>query len=83
MRYIKDIPNNQFKIGLFNWNNKYIIKIESGMYEQIYKIDAYEIDDESELARIFDDTFIKSVKSRFEMMHSDCNLSLKRNEIMF
>jgi hypothetical protein len=43
MRYIKDIPHVQFKIGLYQWNSKYIIKVESGMYEQTYKIDDYEV----------------------------------------
>ncbi len=83
MRFVKEIPNKQFKIGLFNWNNKYIIKIESSMYEQIYKIDSYEVTNESDLDRIFDEEFINSVIKRFESMHIDLNLSLHRSEILF
>ncbi|WP_026628773.1 hypothetical protein [Dyadobacter alkalitolerans] len=83
MRYIKDIPNDKFKIGLYQWNNKYIIKIESGMYEQTYKIDDYEIESPAEIERCMDVSFIASITSRFDAMHDDFSESLRRNEVIF
>ncbi|MCF0040984.1 hypothetical protein [Dyadobacter fanqingshengii] len=83
MRYIKDIPNDKFKIGLYQWNNKYIIKIESGMYEQTYKIDDYEIESAAELERCIDESFIAAIANRFDAMHEDFSGSLRRNEVIF
>ena len=83
MRYIKEIPNAQYKIGLYQWNNKYIIKIESGMYEQTYKIDDYEVASPDEIVRCMDDTFMNAITKRFDVMHDDFSESLRRNEVIF
>jgi hypothetical protein len=83
MRYIKDIPHVQFKIGLYQWNSKYIIKVESGMYEQTYKIDDYEVESTEEIERCMDDDFMSSVQSKFEAMHNDFYNTLKRNNVLF
>jgi hypothetical protein len=81
MRYIKDIPNEQFKIGLYNWNNKYILKIESGMYEQTYKIDDYELQHTEELEICLDKQFLDKISEKFASMHEDFMESFRRNGI--
>jgi hypothetical protein len=83
MRYIKDIPNVHYKIGVYQWNSKYIIKVESGMYEQTYKIDDYEIQDLSELESSMDEQFLTLVKARFDAMHGDFSDTLRRNHVLF
>jgi hypothetical protein len=83
MRYIKDIPNKTYKIGIYQWNNKYIIKIESGMYEQTYKIDEYEISSVEEIEKCLDPVFMNLVTNRFDSMHSDFQDTLLRNEVIF
>ena len=83
MRYIKDIPNKSFKIGIYQWNNKYIIKIESGMYEQTYKIEEYEISSVEEIEKCLDPDFLNSVTNRFESLYSDFQDTLLRNEVIF
>jgi hypothetical protein len=83
MRYIKELPGSGFKIGLYQWNNKYIIKIESGMYEQTYKIDDYEFQSPEEIETCIDETFLKAVANRFNEMHGDFSDSLKRNDMLF
>ena len=83
MRYIKDITNNKFKVSLYQWNNKYIIKVESGTYEQTYKIDQYEVADVEEIEKCVDDVFLESVERRFDIMNNDFLESLKRNEVIF
>jgi hypothetical protein len=83
MRYIKDIPNKTYKIGIYQWNNKYIIKIESGMYEQTYKIDEYEISSVEEIEKCLDSVFMNLVTNRFDSMHSDFQDTLLRNEVIF
>lgn len=81
MRYIKDIPNEHFKIGLYHWNNKYIIKIESGMYEQTYKIDDYELQNPGELEVCLDKQFLATLNERFASMHEDFMEAFRRNDI--
>lgn len=83
MRYIKDITSNRFKIGLYQWNNKYIIKIENGMYEQTYKIDQYEVENEEEIEKCMDSTFLDAVAHTFDSMQQQFQSSLLRNEVIF
>ena len=83
MRYIKDIINTRYKISLYQWNNKYIVKIESGMYEQTYKIDEYEVANTEEIEKCIDEVFISSVTERFKLMNNDFTDTLRRNEVTF
>lgn len=70
MRIIGDIPHDIYKITLFEWNSKYIIKIESGPYEQSYKVDQMEFDAD-DLRSLLDTAFMKGVTRRFHEMHQD------------
>lgn len=83
MRYIKDIANNRFKISIYQWNNKYIIKIENGMYEQTYKIDEYEVTNVEEIEKCMDEIFLSRVTEKFITMEVDFVDSLQRNEVIF
>jgi hypothetical protein len=83
MRYIKDIPSQQFKISIYQWNNKYIIKIEAGMFEQTYKIEEYEIDNTEEIEKLMDTDFLARVSSRFSAMQEDFGDTLLRNGVIF
>jgi len=71
MRVIGELPNPNCKITLFNWNEKYLVKFEIGMYEQTYKIDEYEVADDKELKALITDDFITKVMTRFDEMHTD------------
>jgi len=83
MRYIKDIPNKQFKISIYQWNNKYIINIEAGMFEQTYKIEEYDITNVEEIEKSMDAAFLLKVLQRFEAMHEDFAETLRRNDVVF
>lgn len=78
MRVIGEIPHNSCKITLFQWNGKYIIKIEQGFLEQSYKIDETELLDESDLNRIMNEDFMQSVLHRFHEMYLDLSKSLQK-----
>lgn len=71
MRVIGELPNPNCKITLFNWNEKYLVKFEIGMYEQTYKIDEYEVADDQELKALITDEFVQKVMARFDAMHTD------------
>lgn len=84
MRYLKDIPNQHYKVGLYQWNGKYIVKFEAGgMYEQIYKIDETDFESIEELESILDEEFVKSISDRFRQMHVDTQESMKRHDLLF
>jgi hypothetical protein len=71
MRVIGELPNDFCKISLFQWNEKYLVKFELGLYEQTFKIDEYEVADVEELKSLISEDFIKKVMKRFDDMHAD------------
>ncbi len=71
MRVIGEIPNKHCKITIFNWNEKYLVKFELGLYEQTYKIDEYEVEDDEALKALVDEAFVQKVMKRFDEMHAD------------
>jgi hypothetical protein len=77
MRVIGEVPNNLYKITLFQWNGKYIIKIESGLLEQSYKVEEWDVQ-EKQLPLLLSDEFMQSVSERFKMMHRDFQQSLDK-----
>jgi len=38
VRLVKDIPHERYKIQIFQYNGKYILKIELAQFEQTFKI---------------------------------------------
>ncbi len=38
MRLVKQIPHHKLSINIFHMNDKYVLKIEIGSYEQIFKV---------------------------------------------
>ncbi len=80
MRVIKEIAHPNFRTTLFQWNNKYIIKLETPMLEQTYKIDQYELASDEDALKLLDEEFIKQAMKRFEEMAVDFSLAIKRLE---
>ncbi|WP_234733858.1 hypothetical protein [Tellurirhabdus bombi] len=83
MRYIKDIANPIFRIGLYVWNGKYILKIEAGLYEQTYKISEMDVTSEEDVLSLLDEPFLKRVADRFRQMHEDFTESMIRHDLDF
>ena len=81
MRYLRDIPHPHFRVGLYNWNNKHIIKIEVGYYEQVYKISEMDVASEEEVIGLLDEPFMLKVAERFRQMHDDFAASVERHEL--
>ena len=73
MRYISDIPNDFFKISLYTWSGKYIVKIEAGPYEQTYKVSELDFGgtEEDIRAAFANEAFLKTIADRFQQMHAD------------
>ncbi len=84
MRYLRDIPNANHKISLYQWNGKYIIKFEAGgQYEQIYKLDETEVVSDEEIDTLVDRLLLQQVQDRFRAMHDDFTSALRRSGIIF
>ncbi|QIP14571.1 hypothetical protein G8759_19115 [Spirosoma aureum] len=82
MRFVQDIPHSQFRIGLYAWNSKYIVKIEAGPYEQTYKISEMDLTETDDVSTMLDDTFLATVAQRFQQMDADWQATGERNGVL-
>ena len=67
MRIVKEITGRPCKITVFSWNGKYLIKLESGPFEQTFKVSEMDVIEE-ELDDILSDTFLNEALKRFDDM---------------
>ncbi len=68
MRVVGEIEHPECKITIFHWNNKYLIKLEMGPFEQTFKLNEFDISSETELRKIVDEDFIDEAMARFADM---------------
>lgn len=68
MRVVSEIIHPECKITIFHWNNKYLIKLEAGPFEQTFKIDEFDLSTEADLKKIVDNEFIQQAMARFADM---------------
>ncbi|NJM24510.1 MAG: hypothetical protein HC859_02265 [Bacteroidia bacterium] len=68
MRVLKEIPHSSCRITLFEWNNRYLIKLERGLLEQTFKVNVYDVADEAELLGIIDEAFVAESVQLFQAM---------------
>ena len=68
MRVVGEIPHPECKITIFHWNNKYLVKLELGPFEQTFKINELDVTSEQDLRRIIDEDFIAQAMARFADM---------------
>lgn len=80
MRYLQEIPHSHLRMALYAWNNKFIIKIEHGPYEQTYKISEMDVTTPEEALRLVDEPFLATVETRFRAMDADWQASQERHE---
>ena len=79
MRVVIEIPHPDFKVTVYNWNGKYLVKLETAMYEQTYKIrDSDVAGDEDIKQLVADEEFIRSVKERFGEMSRSLGEALQK-----
>lgn len=72
MRVIAELPHPDCKITIFSMNQKYIIKLEKGSFEQVYKLSELDIPDGvNGVFQVLDADFVKSAVDRFVEMRRD------------
>lgn len=82
MRIIAELPHPEFKITLFNMNQKYIVKFEQGQLEQSYKLSELDLTGggANEIFQIIDEEFMTTVSDRFRTMRTDFTAAYKRQQ---
>ena len=78
MRVVSEIPHPEAKITIFSWNGKYLIKLEKGPLEQTYKVSEMDVQDEEDIKKMLDVTFITKALERFSEMGRDLMLAQSR-----
>lgn len=78
MRVIAEIPHSHYKIQLFQYNAKYIVKIELGQFEQIFKIGESDVMGLEEVKRIITDELLSNCLKRFIEMRTDWENGFKQ-----
>ena len=68
MRVVGEIAHPEIKITIFNWNNRYLIKLEAGPFEQTFKIEEYDISAEDDIKGILNESFLQQAIVRFSDM---------------
>lgn len=69
MRVVAEIPREAFKITVYSWNGKYLVKFERGPYEQTYKVNEIDLTGDEDIKSIINDEgFINAVMERFKEM---------------
>jgi hypothetical protein len=80
MRTIAEIPHHTFRVSIFSYNSKYIVKIELGQFEQIYKISELDVNGLDEVKNMLSEQFYENCMDRFLSMREDWHRAfLKKN----
>jgi len=68
MRVVKEFVQEDIRVSVFSWNNKYILKYELGPMEQTFKLSEMDVMEEDDLEIFLKDEFFIKVKNRFDEM---------------
>jgi hypothetical protein len=75
MRLVKEIPHDRYKIQIFNYNSKYIVKIELGQFEQTFKIGETDVMGLGEVEKMITTELLSNCLKRFIEMRSDWEMA--------
>lgn len=71
MRIVKEFVRPECKVTIFQWNGKYLIKLEKGLIEQTFKVPELDLTSEADLEGILNEKFMQKAEARFtEMMQA-------------
>ncbi len=80
MRIIGNIEHAILKITVFKMDNKFSVKFESGLYEQIYKFRSSDtIKGLEDIQKMVDAPFCEEVLQDLNRMHQRKNQAMARN----
>lgn len=79
MRIVGNIPNPDIRITVFHMNDKYIVKLEAGPMEQVYKFDQEKYPGFEAIQKLVDAEFISNAHKRFNEMFLEMKSAMGRN----
>lgn len=71
MRVIAEIPHERYKIQIFNYNSKYLVKVELGQFEQIFKIGEADVMGLEDIKSMVTEELLENCLPRFVSMRTD------------
>jgi hypothetical protein len=71
MRLVKQIPHERYLIQIHQYNGKYILKIELGQFEQLFKISEMDLTSLDDLEKMIQGEFLSNCLKRFLEMRTD------------
>lgn len=77
MRLIETIPHDLYKISIFQFNSKYIVKIELDQYEQSFKINETDVNGLSDVKKMICKLLLDNSLRRFLTMREDWGQAFK------
>ncbi len=77
MRLLKDVPHDRYKIQIFGYNGKYILKIELGQFEQTFKIGELDVNGLEEVEKMITTNLLSNSLKRFVEMRDDWEAGFK------
>lgn len=81
MRVIKEIPHERYKIQIFQYNGKYIVKIELGQFEQTFKIGETDVYGLEDVENMITDDLLSNTLKRFVEMRTDWSNAFQSKNI--
>lgn len=79
MRILDTIPHPVARISILHMNEKFILKIENGPYEQVFKFTHEMAPDIETVKKIADAQFIEQQIAAFDQMHQSFFAAFMRN----
>lgn len=71
MRVVADIPHERYKIQVFQYNSKYVVKIELGNFEQVFKISESDVAGLDDVKKMITEELLSNSIGRFVSMRED------------
>jgi hypothetical protein len=78
MRVLKELLKDEIKITLYQWNNRYLIKLEWEFFEQTFKVPEWDLTSEADLDEILNPDFLNSAIIRFRDMATALGQAMQR-----
>jgi hypothetical protein len=78
MRLVKQIPHERYLIQIHQYNGKFILKVELGGFEQLFKVSDSELSNLDELETAIQGDFLSNCLERFVAMRADWNALINK-----
>ncbi|MCF8276688.1 MAG: hypothetical protein K9J17_08140 [Flavobacteriales bacterium] len=80
MRVVGHIPHPSITITIFEYNEKYTVKMEAGPMEQSYKITIDQIENLGNLHKLIDAPFLTECIDHFNAMYLSWKSTIERHQ---